>query len=45
MEYKGGSFKEVSDKLSLMEFQEAFEMFDADGSGDIDVQELGTVFA
>ena len=30
-------FKEVYDELSLMEFQEAFEMFDADGSGDIDV--------
>ena len=37
MEYKGGEFKEVYDEISLIEFQEAFEMFDADGSGDIDV--------
>lgn len=29
--------------LSLLEFKAAFDMFDADGGGDISVKELGTV--
>lgn len=30
-------------RLSLLEFKAAFDMFDADGGGDISVKELGTV--
>ena len=33
------------DLKSYNEFWDAFQMFDADGSGDIDVGELGAVFA
>jgi len=36
---------DVYDEEILREFKEAFLMFDADDSGDIDVGELGAVFA
>ena len=36
---------EVFDEAVLREFKEAFKMFDSDGSGDIDINELGAVFA
>ena len=36
---------DVFDEHVLKEFKEAFIMFDSDGSGDIDINELGAVFA
>jgi len=39
------AFNDVYDEDTLKEFQEAFRMFDIDASGDIDVGELGAVFA
>ena len=39
------TMREIYDEDTLNEFQEAFKMFDIDNSGDIDVGELGAVFA
>ena len=36
--------KDCYDQATYNEFKEAFKMFDEDGSGDIDVVELGKVF-
>ena len=37
--------EKLNDEHVLKEFKEAFEMFDEDNSGTIDITELGTVFA
>ena len=40
---EGVDDSELYDQQTIKEFKEAFEMFDADQSGTIDTQELGTV--